>query len=142
VILSPQERASDGAADEAARARDQGLHACASPAAKETNPTVHGAAMLAQIRPGAGRRAVIALEVYLRDPAPDLRAAAAAGVVRAGGDANLADLYVLFKENDARPALAALQELRKLHTDESSVSTTARKPIQGVRASVAARAAG
>ena len=76
--------------------------------------------MLAQIHPGAGRRAVIAMEVYIRDPAPDLRAAAAAGVVRAGGDANLADLYVLFKENDARPALAALRELRNLHTEEST----------------------
>ncbi|HEY6476491.1 MAG TPA: HEAT repeat domain-containing protein, partial [Polyangia bacterium] len=99
-------------------------------AAKETNPTVHGAAMLAQIRPGAGRRAVIAMEVYLRDPAPDLRAAAAAGVVRAGGDANLADLYVLFKESDARPPLAALQELRKLHTEESTklVARLVRRP--------------
>jgi TonB family protein len=99
-------------------------------AAKETNPMVHGAAMLAQIRPGAGRRAVIAMEVYLRDPAPDLRAAAAAGVVRAGGDANLADLYVLFKESDARPPLAALQELRKLRTDESTklVARLARRP--------------
>ncbi|HEY4393076.1 MAG TPA: energy transducer TonB [Polyangia bacterium] len=89
-------------------------------AAKDPNPIVHGAAMLAQIRPGAGRRAVIAMEVYLRDPAPALRAAAAAGVVRAGGDTNLADLYVLFKENDARPALASLRELRNLHTEEST----------------------
>jgi TonB family protein len=99
-------------------------------AAKESNATVHGAAMLAQIRPGAGRRAVIAMEVYLRDPAPDLRAAAAAGVVRAGGDANLADLYVLFKENDARPSLAALHELDRLHTDESTklVARLARRP--------------
>ena len=78
--------------------------------------------MLAQIRPGAGRRAVIAMEVYLRDPAPDLRAAAAAGVVRAGGDTNLADLYVLFKENDARPALAALRELRNACTPRSRPS--------------------
>jgi TonB family protein len=89
-------------------------------ATKETNPTVHGAALLAQIRPGAGRRAVIAMEVFLRDPAPDLRAAAAAGVVRAGGDTNLADLYVLFKDSDARPALAALRELDHLNTSEST----------------------
>ncbi len=85
-------------------------------AAKDTNPMVHGAAMLAQIRPGAGRRAVIAMEVFLRDPSPDLRAAAAAGVVRAGGDTNLADLYVLFKDSDPRPALAALRELERLNT--------------------------
>ena len=99
-------------------------------ATKDSNPLVHGAAMLAQIRPGAGRRAVIAMEIYLRDPAPDLRAAAAAGVVRAGGDANLADLYVLFKDNDPRPALAALRELERLHTDESTklVARLARRP--------------
>jgi HEAT repeat protein len=89
-------------------------------AAKDTNPTVHGAAMLAQIKPGAGRRAVIAMELFIRDPAPDLRAAAAAGVVRAGGDTNLADLYVLFKETDPRPALASLRELRNLRTEEST----------------------
>ena len=99
-------------------------------AAKDPNPAVHGAAMLAQIHPGAGRRAVIAMEVYIRDPAPDLRAAAAAGVVRAGGDTNLADLYVLFKENDARPALASLRELRNLRTDESTklVARLAHRP--------------
>jgi hypothetical protein len=99
-------------------------------AKEESNPLVHGAAMLALIRPGAGRRAVIAMEVYLRDPAPDLRAAAAAGVVRAGGDTNLADLYVLFKESDARPALAALRELERLHTDESTklVARLVRRP--------------
>jgi TonB family protein len=99
-------------------------------AAKDTNPLVHGTAMLAQIRPGAGRRSVIAMEVYLRDPAPDLRAAAAAGVVRAGGDANLADLYVLFKDSDPRPALAALRELERLHTDESTklVARLVRRP--------------
>jgi hypothetical protein len=34
------------------------------------------------------------MEKYLRDPAPEMRAAAAAGVVRAGGAANLDDLYV------------------------------------------------
>jgi TonB family protein len=101
-----------------------------SEAAKDGNPMVHGAAMLAQIRPGAGRRAVIAMEVYLRDPAPDLRAAAAAGVVRAGGDTNLADLYVLFKESDARPALAALRELERLNTEESTklVARLVRRP--------------
>jgi len=63
---------------------------------------------------------VFLVEPLLRDPSPFLRAAAAAGVVRAGGDANLADLYVLFKENDARPPLAALKELERLQTEEST----------------------
>lgn len=91
-----------------------------SAAVDESNPIIKGAALLAQIRPGAGRGKVIAMEQYLRDPAPQIRAAAAAGVVRAGGDTNLADLYVLFKENDPRPSLAALKELERLQTEEST----------------------
>ncbi len=99
-------------------------------ATKDENATVRAAAMLAQIRQGAGRAKVIAMEAFLRDPSPDLRAAAAAGVVRAGGDANLADLYVLFKDDDPRPALAALRELERLPTDESSklIARLARRP--------------
>jgi HEAT repeat protein len=95
---------------------------------------VRAAAMLAQIRPGAGRVKVIAMERYLRDPQPDLRAAAAAGVVRAGGDANLADLYVLFKDNDPRPALASLRELDNLHTEESTklIARLAKRPLPQV----------
>ena len=40
-----------------------------------------------------------------------MRAAAAAGVVRAGGDTNLDDLYVLFKDTDPRPAAGGAAEL-------------------------------
>ena len=89
-------------------------------ATKEDNPAaVRAVALLAQIKPKAGRPKVIAMEKYLRDPAPELRAAAAAGVVRAGGSANLDDLYVLFKDNDPRPALAALRELADLPGEEA-----------------------
>jgi TonB family protein len=110
--------------DEAARKSLAGV------AKNETNATVRAAAMLAQIRPGAGRGKVIAMESILRDPSPEIRAAAAAGVVRAGGDTNLADLYVLFKDSDARPALAALRELDRLPTQESTnlVARLARRP--------------
>src|SRR6185312_11810147 len=86
----------------------------------DTKPEVKAAALLAQVRPGSGRSKVFLVEPFLRDASPFLRAAAAAGVVRAGGDANLADLYVLFKENDARPPLAALKELERLQTEEST----------------------
>jgi TonB family protein len=89
-------------------------------AVEDSHPNVKAAALLAQVRPGAGRAKVFMVEPYLRDPSPLLRAAAAAGVVRAGGDANLADLYVLFKDSDPRPALAALKELERLQTDEST----------------------
>jgi HEAT repeat protein len=91
-----------------------------SESAKGDKPIVQAAAMLAGVRPGSGRIKVIAMERTLRDPSPELRAASAAGVVRAGGDTNLADLYVLFKDSDPRPALAALRELERLRTDEST----------------------
>ena len=100
-------------------------------AAKEDNPAaVRAAALLAQIKPKAGRPKVIAMEKYLRDPAPELRAAAAAGVVRAGGSANLDDLYVLFKDNDPRPALAALRELADVPGEEATklIARLAKRP--------------
>jgi len=110
--------------------------------AKDDNPAtaVRAAAMLAQIRPGAGRGKVIAMERYLRDPSPELRAAAAAGVVRAGGSANLDDLYVLFKDNDARPALAALRELDKVPSEEATklIARLAHRPQADVQKLAAA----
>jgi TonB C terminal len=100
-------------------------------ATKEDQPAaVRGVALLAQIKPKAGRPKVIAMEKYLRDPAPELRAAAAAGVVRAGGSANLDDLYVLFKDNDPRPALAALRELADVPGEEATklIARLAKRP--------------
>jgi hypothetical protein len=91
---------------------------------------VRGAALLAQVRPGSGRAKVLAMVQYIRDPAPEIRAAAAAGVVRAGGDSNLDDLYVLFKDSDPRPAEAALRELEQLPTEKSTIlmARLARRP--------------
>ena len=103
-----------------------------SAAAKEENTVapVRAAAMLALIKPNAGRPKVIAMEKYLRDPAPEMRAAAAAGVVRAGGSTNLDDLYVLFKDDDARPALAALNELERVPSEEATklIARLAQRP--------------
>jgi TonB family protein len=108
-------------------------------ATDDNNPMVKGAALLAMIRPGAGRGKVFMVEPYLRDPQAPLRAAAAAGVVRAGGDANLADLYVLFKENDVRPSLAALKELEHLQTQASTelISRLMHRPQQDVQRAAA-----
>lgn len=106
-------------------------------AAKEDNTVaaVRAAAMLAQIKPNAGRPKVIAMEKYLRDPAPEMRAAAAAGVVRAGGASNLDDLYVLFKDNDARPSLAALRELERVPSEKATelIARLARRPQRDVQ---------
>jgi hypothetical protein len=59
-----------------------------------------------------------------------MRAAAAAGVVRAGGSTNLDDLYVLFKDDDVRPALAALKELERVPSEEATklIARLARRP--------------
>jgi len=99
-------------------------------AVKDDNVTVRAAAVLAQVRAGSGRVKVIAMERTLRDPSPEMRAASAAGVVRAGGDTNLADLYVLFKDSDPRPSLASLRELEHLKTEESTklVARLLRRP--------------
>jgi protein TonB len=112
-----------------------------SAAAKEDNTVapVRAAAMLALIKPGAGRPKVIAMEKYLRDPSPEMRAAAAAGVVRAGGAANLDDLYVLFKDSDPRPSLAALRELERVPSEEATklIARLAKRPqIEVQRAAV------
>jgi len=69
-----------------------------------------------------------------------MRAAAAAGVVRAGGSANLDDLYVLFKEEDPRPALAALKELERVPSEEATkliARLTKRPQIEVQRAAAA-----
>jgi HEAT repeat protein len=113
--------------------------ALATVAKDDPNPAARGAAMLAQIKPNAGRAKVFAMVALLRDPAPDIRAAAAAGVVRAGGDTDLADLYVLFKDNDPRPALATLRELERVPSEEATklIARLARRPQPAVQKAAA-----
>jgi hypothetical protein len=114
----PEARAAAAAA--LAVVDDAGARAALAATAKdEKADAVRAAAMLAQVRPNAGRGKVLAMEQFIRDPSAELRAAACAGLVRAGGDSNLDDLYLLFKESDVRPLLATLRELDRLHTDEA-----------------------
>jgi len=102
------------ASDEAKKALAEATKEGSGPAA------LRAAALLAATRPGSGRGRVFALVGPLRDPLPDLRAAAAAGIVRAGGNSNLDDLYVIFKDNDPRPATAVALELDHLRTPEAT----------------------
>lgn len=79
-------------------------------------PGVRSAAILAGVRPGSGRATVYKLIPFLKDPNVDVRAAASAGVVRAAGDAELGQLYLLFKESDPRPYEMVAAELGRSAT--------------------------
>ncbi len=70
-------------------ANDEATKKALAGAAKDDVVAVRAAATLAGARPGSGRGKVFALVTPLRDPSPEMRAAAAAGIVRAGGDSNL-----------------------------------------------------
>ncbi len=89
-------------------------------ASKDPNPAVRGAALLAAMPPGRGRVGVIRMAPLLHDPAPEIRAAAAAGVLRAGGDLGLEQLYLLARERDPRPLLAAAAEMGRMNTEDSA----------------------
>jgi hypothetical protein len=89
-------------------------------AAKDSNPAIRGAAILAQMPPGRGRVGVIRMAALLHDPAPEIRAAAAAGVLRAGGDLGIEQLYLLARERDARPPIAAAAELGRMSSEASA----------------------
>lgn len=89
-------------------------------AGKDANPAIRGAALLAAMPPGRGRVGVIRMAPLLHDPSPELRAAASAGVLRAGGDLGLEQLYLLAREHDPRPLLAAAAEMARMNTEASA----------------------
>ncbi len=81
---------------------------------KDPDPNIKAAAILAEARPGAGKGSVFRLTPLLRDKSVAVRAAAAAALVRVGGEAMLPQLFLVFKEKDPlvfttlAPELAAL----------------------------------
>lgn len=91
---------------------------------KDATATVRAAAILAEARPGSGKGAVFRLTALLRDPSIEVRTAAAAALVRAGGEEALAQLFLLFKERDARPYEAVARELAALAGESSAQMLT------------------
>jgi TonB family protein len=89
-------------------------------AAKDGNAAVRGAAILAQMPVGRGRVGVIRMAALLHDTAPEIRAAAAAGVLRAGGDLGIEQLYLLGREQDPRPPIAVAAELGRMSSEASA----------------------
>jgi TonB family protein len=87
---------------------------------KDSAPTIRAAAIGADARPGAGKGAVFRLTALLRDPSIEVRSAAAAALVRVGGDDVLAQLFLLFKEKDVRPYQAVARALGGLTGEPSA----------------------
>jgi HEAT repeat protein len=117
--LKPDARAA--AATALGPIEDDAAKTALSNAAKdEPNLTVKAAASLAQIRPMAGRAKMLTMVRLVKDPSIEMRSAGCAGVVRAGGDSDFDDLYMLFKDTDPRPAEATLRELEGVKTEEAN----------------------
>jgi hypothetical protein len=95
--------------------RKQALNALADSDAK-----MRAAGARAFARPGGGRPTLYRLQPLLADTSPDVRAEAAAGMVRACGD--LANDYVLplFKGRDVQPLAAMAPELGKASSPASA----------------------
>lgn len=113
-------------------------------AAKDSNAAVRGAALLAQMPPGHGRPGVIKMAALLHDPAAEIRAAASAGVLRAGGDAGIEQLYLLTRDRDVRPLIAAAGELGRMSSEASAdlLRRLLKRPEPAVRVAVVTALAG
>lgn len=66
--------------------------------ATDSDPMVRGHALLASVGPEDGRRAVFKMAPLLKDAAPAIRGAAAAAILRAGGDHEIDQLYGVYRE--------------------------------------------
>jgi hypothetical protein len=119
---------------------DDAAKASVANATKDDNVAVRAAASLAQIRPMAGRAKMLAMVRLLKDPAIELRSAGSAGVVRAGGDSDFDDLYMIFKDTDPRPAEAVLRELDRVPGEEATkfIAKLMRRPLVPVQRAAAA----
>jgi len=64
----------------------------------DNDPVVRAHALLASVGPEDGRRAVFKMAPLLKDPAPAVRGAAAAAILRTGGDREIDQLYGVYRE--------------------------------------------
>ncbi|MBN2576392.1 MAG: energy transducer TonB [Deltaproteobacteria bacterium] len=88
--------------------------------AKDPDPAISAAAILAEARPGAGRGAVFRLIPLLRHKSVAVRAAAATALVRVGGEAALSQLFLVHKEKDPNVYAMLAAELSKLSGSASA----------------------
>jgi hypothetical protein len=87
---------------------------------EDKDATIRAAGATAFARPGGGRPALYRLQPLLQDTSPDVRAAAAGGLVRACGDLALPFVQPLLKERDDRALVAMAPELGRLKSPESA----------------------
>jgi HEAT repeat protein len=87
---------------------------------EDRDATVRAAAATVFAKPGGGRPALYRLQPLLQDSSPDVRAAAAGGLVRACGDLALPFVQPMFKERDDRALVAMAPELGRLKSPESA----------------------
>jgi len=99
---------------------DAEAHLSLQAMAKDGPSATRAAALLAGTRAGAGRGAMFHLTGLLHDSAPQVRGAAAAALLRAGGEAVVPQLFQLFKEKDPRPGEAAAKELGTMKGEASA----------------------
>jgi TonB family protein len=82
--------------------------------AKDPDPAIASQAITAEARPSAGRGAMFRLTPLLRDKSVAVRAAAAAALVRVGGEEVLPQLFLIYKEKSPSIYVALAAELAKL----------------------------
>lgn len=82
--------------------------------AKDPDPDIAAQVILAESRSGTGKGAVFRLTPLLRDKSAAVRAAAAAALVRVGGEEVLPQLFLIYKEKTPRTYIAVAAELAKL----------------------------
>jgi HEAT repeat protein len=99
---------------------DPEAHTSLQALAKDASPAIRAAVLLAGTRAGAGRGAVFHLTGLLHDPAPQVRGAAAAALLRAGGEAMVPQLFQFFKEKDPRPGESVAKELGTMKGEASA----------------------
>ncbi len=127
-LLGPTVRAD--ALETLAQVNPASAHRPALNALGEKDAKLRAAGALAFARPGGGRPTLYRLEPLVKDPSVEVRAAAAAGLVRACGD--LANDYVapLLKARDPEPLVAMVPELAKQSSPASLdlLTKIARRP--------------
>jgi TonB family protein len=102
-------------------------------------PAVRAAAVSLLARPAGGRPALYRWLPFLHDPDIDVRAAAAAALVRSCGDVALDQLVLVWKEQDPRVAVAVARELGRTNSAASAAFLTrlAKRRDPEVRAATA-----